>query len=178
MIIVACEVSIWQVLMGCFGSCSRRRRFLAHKQRPDRLVARAANRDRMKHIDVAIGIVCKGGQVLICRRKQDGHLAGFWEFPGGKVEPGESPAQCVARELREELDIEVNVATALPTIEHDYPDRQVRLHPFLCDHRNGIPKPIGCDETIWVNPPALREYKFPNANDGLIEDLIKQMDRE
>jgi len=126
----------------------------------------------MRRIDVAIAVVCRLGQVLICRRKADDRFGGFWEFPGGKVEDGETPGQCLAREVREELDIEVELIRALPIIEHDYPDIRVRLYPFLCIHEAGQPKPIGCQQAIWVDPPDLRNYQFPPANRQLIEDVV------
>lgn len=127
----------------------------------------------MKHIDVAIAIVCHEGQVLICLRKHNDHLGNFWEFPGGKVEAGETSQQCVVRELREEIQVEAEVIAPLPVIEHDYSDRSVRLHPFLCAYTSGDPTPISCQEVRWVPPQRLGEYKFPPANDGLIE-VVKQ----
>jgi mutator protein MutT len=131
----------------------------------------------MKQFDVAIAIVCNDvPQVIICRRKPNGHLGGFWEFPGGKVEPGETPVQSLVRELREELDIEVNPIIALATIEHEYPDRSVRLFPFICTQKSGDPKPLGCEQVVWVRPVALRNYLFPPANAQLIEELITYFD--
>jgi 8-oxo-dGTP diphosphatase len=129
----------------------------------------------MKRVDVAIAIVCRQRKVLICRRRRQDHLGGFWEFPGGKLEAGETIQQCLARELREELDIAIEPITQLPMIEHDYPDVLVRLHPYICTHRAGEPKPIGCDELIWIDPNGLREYEFPPANKQLIEQLIERL---
>ena len=91
----------------------------------------------MERVDVAIAIVCRQKSVLICRRRREDRLGGYWEFPGGKVEAGETIQQGLARELREELDIEVEPLTALATIDHDYPDIQIRLHPFICSHKAG-----------------------------------------
>jgi mutator protein MutT len=127
----------------------------------------------MKQIDVAIAVVCHQGQVLICLRKPDGHLGNYWEFPGGKIEPGESMSQCLTRELREETHVEAEILTPLPVIEHEYSDRSVRLHPYLCAYASGEPVAAGCQEVRWVPPQRLREYKFPPANDGLIELLTE-----
>jgi mutator protein MutT len=129
----------------------------------------------MKRIDVAIGIVCRDDKVLICRRRQGDRFAGHWEFPGGKVEAGETIPQCLARELREELDIEVEPLATLPTIEHDYPDIHVRLHPLICSHTAGEIKLLGCEEAIWVNSDALRNYQFPSANAGLIDTIVQRL---
>jgi mutator protein MutT len=127
----------------------------------------------MKRIDVAIAVVSRQDQVLICKRTQAGHLGGFWEFPGGKVEAGDSIEQCVARDLQEELAIEADVLAAFRVIEHDYPDRLVRLHPFLCAHRRGEPQPIGCEQARWVGFSELGSFTFPPANDELIGLVIQ-----
>jgi 8-oxo-dGTP diphosphatase len=127
-------------------------------------------------IDVVIGIVLgTGGRVLVCRRKTDGHLAGYWEFPGGKREAGESSEQCLLRELQEELAIRVRPTAALDVIEHDYPAVRVRLHPYLCAHTGGEPKAIGCDRFEWVDPPRLCDYRFPPANASLIAQLVHRL---
>src|SRR6185312_6787763 len=81
----------------------------------------------MKRVDVVIGIVVRDGTILICQRQRSDALAGYWEFPGGKLEPGETIEQCLARELREELAIIARPIEPLAVIEHDYPHVQVRL---------------------------------------------------
>ena len=126
----------------------------------------------MKRVDVALAVVCRDGQVLICRRRQADRLGGYWEFPGGKTEPGETIAQALARELKEELDIQAEPIMALPMIEHDYPDILVRLHPFLCAHKAGEPTPLACEQTMWITPNQLCDYPFPPANVELIEQVI------
>ena len=126
-------------------------------------------------VDVAIGIVVRNGDILICRRRPTGHLAGFWEFPGGKLEPDESPVACLARELAEEVAITAAVTRVLPVIEHHYPEVSVRLHPFLCRHATGEPRPLACDEVRWVAPRELREFRFPGANAELIDWVIETL---
>ena len=127
-------------------------------------------------IDVVIGVVLReDGQVLICQRKFDGHLGGYWEFPGGKVEPGESLEHCLLRELQEELAIHVRPLGRLDVIEHDYPARRLRLHPYLCAHAGGVPQPIGCQRVEWITPSRLTEFRFPPANDALIAHLIRRL---
>jgi 8-oxo-dGTP diphosphatase len=84
----------------------------------------------MKHVDVAIGIIVRSGKFLICQRRAEGALAGFWEFPGGKQEPAEAIEQALARELKEELGIEVRTIEAMPPIEFDYSSMLIRLHSF------------------------------------------------
>jgi mutator protein MutT len=132
----------------------------------------------MERVDAAIAIVAKQGKILICQRKNDKALGGFWEFPGGKREPGESLEDCLRRELREELAIEVRPLRALTPIEHDYPHVHVRLHPFLCAHDSGQITHLECQTSRWIDPPALRDFRFPPANEPLLEEVIKYFETE
>ena len=126
-----------------------------------------------QQIDAPIAIVVRDRLVLICQRKDDDALGGYWEFPGGKCELGETLEQCLARELREEIDITATPAQRLATIEHDYPDALVRLHPFVCRHVEGEPKLIECQDARWIEPAALRDYQFPPANETLLDEVIE-----
>jgi len=132
----------------------------------------------MKRLDVVIGIVLREGKVLICQRRRSDPLAGYWEFPGGKVEPGETLEQCLLRELREELAINARPIEPLAVIEHDYPHVQVRLHPYLCRHESGEPQPLAAEQVTWVAPSDLTKYRFPPANDDLIAELIKRFEEQ
>ena len=122
-------------------------------------------------VDVAIGLVWKDGRVLIARRPAGVHLGGLWEFPGGKVEAGESPEACLLRELREELGIEAEIAGKREVIEFTYPDRAVRLHPIDCRWVSGEPHPAGSEEPRWVATSELPAYEFPPANAPLLASL-------
>ena len=126
----------------------------------------------MKRIDAAIAIVCRDQKVLVCQRKDDDTLGGYWEFPGGKQEDGETLEQCLARELREELAMAARPIVRLGTVEHDYPDVQVRLHPFICAHESGEVEHLECQASQWIEPKSLRDYRFPPANQRLIEEVI------
>lgn len=126
----------------------------------------------MKRIDVAIGIVVRAGRVLVCQRRNGGDFGGLWEFPGGKCEAGESPRQCLVRELREELGIQVEPSRALDVLEHDYPTIHVRLHPFLCNLVAGEPHPLESQRLEWTDPPSLRTYSFPAANEPLLTEIF------
>ena len=129
----------------------------------------------MKRIEAAIAIVLKGGKILVCQRKDDDTFGGYWEFPGGKQEDGESLEQCLARELREELNIAARPTTLLDPIVHDYPEVLVRLHPFLCEHESGEPELLECQATRWIDPAELPNYRFPPANESLIEQILKSL---
>jgi mutator protein MutT len=126
----------------------------------------------MKHLDVAVAVIFRDSKILIARRKAGAVLGGFWEFPGGKCEPGETLEECVRREVLEELAMLVQPVMSFTPIKHQYADRLVTLHAFLCTHESGEPKLIACDEIRWVEPRRLRAFEFPPANDRLIADIM------
>ena len=125
----------------------------------------------MKVVEVAVGLVYHGGRYLIARRRSDVHLAGFWEFPGGKREAGESLEECLRRELFEELSIRVDSPVPYQTVRHDYPDRIVELHFFRCSIEQGDPTPIDCAEVRWVRPEELAQFTFPPADHAILRAL-------
>jgi 8-oxo-dGTP diphosphatase len=122
-------------------------------------------------VDVAIGLVWKDGRVLIARRPEGVHLAGLWEFPGGKVEAGETPEAGLLRELREELGIEAEILGRREVIEFAYTQRTVHLYPIDCRWLAGEPHPAGCEDPRWVLPSELPSYEFPPANAPLLAEL-------
>jgi 8-oxo-dGTP pyrophosphatase MutT (NUDIX family) len=110
----------------------------------------------MSHKQIGIAVIWNDrGEILIDRRKPGGKFGGLWEFPGGKIEPGETVEDCVAREIREELGIEISVT----------------LNVHHCQHRSGEPQLIECDAIAWVTPAQLNEYQFPEANGVIIQAL-------
>ncbi|MAE62755.1 MAG: 8-oxo-dGTP diphosphatase MutT [Phycisphaeraceae bacterium] len=131
-------------------------------------------------IDVAIGILTerRAGQwfVFITRRRDESVLGGYWEMPGGKVARAESHRSCVAREFAEEVALEVEVGASLPVIVHEYDHATVRLHPFFCTRRDGDPRDLEVDEHRWVCADDLAGYRFPPANDTLIERVVRAID--
>jgi mutator protein MutT len=141
----------------------------------DFLPSRRVKPSAMKRIEAAIAIVTRGGKILVCQRKDDDTFGGFWEFPGGKQETGETLEECLARELREELNIRARPTAPLTPIVHDYPEVLLRLHPFLCEHESGEPELLECQATRWIEPVELRGYRFPPANESLIEQVIERL---
>ena len=123
-----------------------------------------------KQIGVAV-IWGDRNQILIDRRKQEGLLGGLWEFPGGKIEPGETVEACIGREIQEELGIEVAVGDRLCTVTHAYSHFKVTLNVHHCTHLSGEPQPIECDEVRWVTLDTLDEFPFPKANSHIIDAL-------
>lgn len=122
-------------------------------------------------IEVAAGLVFRGGQLLITQRLKGSHLAGLWEFPGGKREPSENYEACLRRELREELGIEVEVKDLLESIRHDYPEKSVYLKFFRCTLLQNEPAPLNCADIAWVTPDKLTQYAFPAADARLLARL-------
>ncbi|MEO0514695.1 MAG: 8-oxo-dGTP diphosphatase MutT [Planctomycetota bacterium] len=135
---------------------------------------------RLSAVEVAVGVTHRlhpstgRPEVLISRRAKDGVLGGYWEFPGGKLDPGESAEACVVRELREELGIEVRPTSAMKPIEHTYAHAHVVLRPFYCEHLSGEPKALEVDDWRWAELSALHQYEFPPAN----AELLKQVRRK
>lgn len=125
----------------------------------------------MKRIEVSAGLVFREGRLLITQRPAGGHLAGLWEFPGGKREPGESFEDCLRRELREELAIEVEVRELAESIDHAYPEKEVHLRFFRCAWRAGEPQALGCAAFRWITAEELDAHEFPPADARLLERL-------
>ena len=128
-------------------------------------------------IVVTAAVIEHDNSFLVTRRPKGVHLAGYWEFPGGKIEPGESPASALAREIVEELDTEAAVGRELFTATHTYPDRIVELH-FLACQLKGVPRPALGQEMRWVPREELRNLQFPPADDELIRRLADEGQRK
>jgi mutator protein MutT len=121
--------------------------------------------------DVAAGLVFRGGKLLITQRPLAGHLGGLWEFPGGKREPNESFEECLVRELREELGIEVKVGQLVESLVHEYPEKTVSLRFYHCQWLRREPQPLGCPAFAWITLNELKDYEFPAADARLLENL-------
>jgi mutator protein MutT len=122
-------------------------------------------------IDVAAGLVFREGKLLLARRGPDSHLAGLWEFPGGKRETDETFEQCLHRELAEELGIDARVGDLVESLTHHYPERSVHLKFFLCRWLRHEPRPIHCADLAWVTREELGQYELPAADVRLLEKL-------
>jgi 8-oxo-dGTP diphosphatase len=124
----------------------------------------------VKTIVVTAAILRNGERYLVTRRAPGAHLAGVWEFPGGKCNAGEALRDCMARELREELGIDARVGPEIFTTTHDYPDRRVELHFFECSSTDE-PTPVLGQEMRWVDRADLSDLEFPPADAELIQML-------
>jgi 8-oxo-dGTP diphosphatase len=115
-------------------------------------------------IRVTAAIIFKGDNILIAKRSPLKHLAGFWEFPGGKVEEGESEEQCLKREIMEELGIEINVMKFFKENIHEYSDRTILLKAYLCEYINGKLLLKDHDSVEWVEKTQLKDFNFAPAD--------------
>ena len=121
---------------------------------------------------IGVGVVLNSaGEVLIDQRLNEGLLGGLWEFPGGKQEPEEAIETTVARELREELAIEVEVGQRLIQLDHAYSHKKLRFEVHLCRWLSGEPQPLASQQVRWVAPADLDAYPFPAANTRIIAAL-------
>ena len=124
-------------------------------------------------IVVSIALINNYDQVLIAKRPNDKHLAGFWEFPGGKVEKDETPEIALIREVKEELNVNINNKCIAPLSfsEFDYKNFHLLLLLYICRRWEGEPLTMEENELKWVKPSMLRKYKMPPADDSLIYNL-------
>lgn len=125
----------------------------------------------MTVIQVAAGLIHREGRYLIARRRPGVHLGGFWEFPGGKREPGETLEECLQRELFEELNVRIDVPIPYQIVRHAYPEKIVELHFFHCMIETGEASPIECTELRWVFPEELSQFRFPPADEVILDAL-------
>ena len=132
---------------------------------------RPATLDSRPAIDVAAALIFRNGKLLITQRHANSHLGGLWEFPGGKRDPDETFEQCLARELREELGIEIRVGKLFEEITHVYPEQSVHLRFFVCELVQGEPEPIDCAAVKWIYKSELTDYEFPAADARLLDKL-------
>jgi 8-oxo-dGTP diphosphatase len=123
-------------------------------------------------VEVAAALIRdSAGRYLITQRRRGSHLEGLWEFPGGKLEAGESPVRALRRELTEELGATFEVGKLVETVRWEYPDRTVILHFYDCRVESGVIEPREGQAMRWVEPERLGGYAFPPADRALIERL-------
>jgi 8-oxo-dGTP diphosphatase len=127
--------------------------------------------DGKKIVEVSAALIFRDGKLLIAQRHVGAHLGGLWEFPGGKRELRETFEECLVREIREELGIEISVGELFEEISHDYPDKSVRLKFFICKLLSGEPQPLDCASFKWVVKGELNNFEFPAADAQLLEKL-------
>ncbi|MGE4488404.1 MAG: A/G-specific adenine glycosylase [Kiritimatiellales bacterium] len=128
---------------------------------------------KVPHIVVGAAVTMnRKGEVLIAQRREGDMLAGLWEFPGGKQEPGETIEECIARELKEELGINVEVGDFLMTVKHAYSHFTMTMHVYFTKIISGRPRPIHCADYCWVKVPDLGKFAYSKADLQVVERLM------
>lgn len=129
-------------------------------------------RAKTPHYDVTAAVIRRAdGHLLIAQRPPEGMLGGLWEFPGGKREPGESLPDCLRREIREELGMEIAVGEQIGVVRHGYTHFRITLYAFACTPVSGEPQSLGCAAWAWVTLDDLDRYAFPVTDQKIIQML-------
>jgi A/G-specific adenine glycosylase len=124
------------------------------------------------HYDVTAGVIRReDGKILIAQRPLDKMLGGLWEFPGGKREDGESLEDCLRREIREELAIDIEVGGQITTIKHAYTHFRITLYVFACRHLTGEPQAVDVADWAWVTHNGLERYAFSSTDQQIIQAI-------
>jgi len=122
-----------------------------------------------------VGVVQRNGDILITRRKPTGLLGGLWEFPGGKIRENESALQACQREIREELNIEVNVLEPLTRVKHAYTHFRIIMDVWLCRYQGGEIQLNGPVDYRWIHPGQIGEFPFPAANHKIFPVILEKL---
>lgn len=125
----------------------------------------------LPHYHVAAAVIRDDNRLLIAQRPAEGMLGGLWEFPGGKQEAGETLAQCLQREILEELGLEIEVGPLITTVKHAYTHFKITLHAFCCRRLQGQPRALGVADWRWVTLAELDAFPFPRTDLKIIEVL-------
>ena len=123
----------------------------------------------MKHINVVCAVIVNKGRIFACQRGY-GEWKDWWEFPGGKIESGESPEEALLREIREELSIDISIDRHLTTVDYDYPDFHLTMHSYLCHLKDDIqPHLLEHEAARWLGKDNLEEVKWLPADVEVIK---------
>ncbi len=124
-------------------------------------------------IPCGVALIRSGRQFLISQRNERDTFGSYWEFPGGKKNEGESFEDCVVRETMEELGVRVVVEKKFMEIRKNYDQKTIWLNFYLCSYVSGDPKPLDCQKVLWADVKDLKDYRFPPANELVIDNLLK-----
>ena len=150
------------------GDCPLRRHCRALAAGRQEKLPTSIKKRALPHHTIVAGVIVKGRRLLIDRRAACGLLGGLWEFPGGKVEPGETHVEALQREIREEVGLEAVVGEKIGVVRHAYSHFKITMHVYRCRWQSGVARAIGCDKVKWVLPDGLADYAFPAATNRII----------
>ena len=128
---------------------------------------------KIPHYNVAVGVIWKKGKILITKRKKNQLLGGLWEFPGGKIQGNESSKECIAREIKEELGIDISVNEYMLTVKHQYSHFKITLDAYMCNYVKGKIRCIEVDDYKWITPDQISLYPFPKANHYIFPKILE-----
>src|SRR5512139_2239569 len=130
-------------------------------------------RKPLPHYNVTAAVIRKNGRILIAQRPLGGRLGGLWEFPGGKVEPGETLPQCLRREIKEELGVRIKVGKQITSIDHAYTHFKITLHAFACELVSGKPQALQVQDFKWVRMSEFKRYAFAKTDLRIISAIVR-----
>ena len=129
-------------------------------------------------MDVVCGVIVDAeGRFLACLRPIGKHLGGLWEFPGGKVDPGETPESALVRELREELEVDVEVGFPLSPVIWNYGERTIQLLPFYCRIIGGDLRPVEHEALRWCLPEHLGDLRWADADNPILSEIVLHLEK-
>jgi A/G-specific adenine glycosylase len=156
-------------------ACPVRRQCAARRAgEPERYPIRSQRR-KVPNARIAVGVVSRGSRVLITKRPASGMLGGLWEFPGGKVGAGEAPGSACAREIREEVSLDVDVGKRIARVSHAYSHLRVEIEVFACRYRGGDVVLDGPVDYRWIRMTETDDYAFPRANHKFLAAVKRAM---
>lgn len=126
----------------------------------------------MSVIQVTCAVIERAGKVFVAQRAEGQALAGKWEFPGGKIDHGETAEACLQREIEEELGCRVQIEATLSPAVHDYPDGRIELIPFRCTLHSGEPKALEHAAIAWLEPSVIRGIDLADADRPILEEYL------
>jgi A/G-specific adenine glycosylase len=161
------------------GDCPWSALCLAYAQGLQHQLPKTMTKAPLPHKRIGVAVIVKENQrFLVDRRPPQGLLGGLWEFPGGKIEAGETVPDCIVREIREELALEIEVGEELIVLDHAYTHFRVTLYVHLCGYLGGEPQALACEEVRWVSLEELATLPFPAANQKIIDALRRRFSQE
>ena len=147
---------------------------LSYKNSTTHLYPLKADHKKIPKYNVVVGLIKKKNKFLISKRLKNKFLGGLWELPGGKIKKGESEKKCLTREIKEELDIKVQIKNKLGIVNHQYSHFKVNITLYECNYQFGKAKPLASEEIQWITKNQKNEFAFPSATHKLFE-IIKDI---
>jgi 8-oxo-dGTP diphosphatase len=132
------------------------------------------NPTKKKILPVTCAIIVEEGMVLAALRGRQMHQSWKWEFPGGKVEENETPEACIIREIKEELNVEIQIKEELPAVEYHYPEKSIRLIPFICTITSGQVEAVEHEKASWFTPEQLQSLQWAEADTPVLKDFLER----